>query len=70
VKCDGLTPRQLEVARLIADCLTVKQIAATLHVTRQSIEDHVEAIVVAWQLDTGRDVAIQIALRYKQRHAA
>ncbi|HEX9066784.1 MAG TPA: alpha/beta fold hydrolase [Streptosporangiaceae bacterium] len=41
-----LTPRQREVARLIADGLTNREIGARLHITERSAESHVERIML------------------------
>lgn len=40
----GLTPRQAEVAALVADGLTNREIAERLHITERSAESHVERI--------------------------
>ena len=41
----GLTPRQVEVAALIADGLTNRQIAAELVLTRGTVANHIEHIL-------------------------
>lgn len=58
-----LTSRQLQVAQLVRDGWTDKQIAAKLGVTQQRVSRLVWQIVKAWELDTERDVRVQIALR-------
>jgi DNA-binding CsgD family transcriptional regulator len=40
----GLTPRQYEVAALVADGLTNREIAERLCITERSAESHVERI--------------------------
>ena len=43
---DGpLTPRQLEVAALVADGLTDREIAAALYIATRTAESHVEQIL-------------------------
>ena len=63
MKRDGLTERQLEVARLVADCYTVKQIAARMGITERSIHRHIDHLVYVWHLDPSKDAMRQIALR-------
>jgi ATP/maltotriose-dependent transcriptional regulator MalT len=41
----GLTPREIDVLRLIADGLTNKQIAATLYISQKTAEHHVSRIL-------------------------
>ena len=41
----GLTPRQLEVARLVAGGLSSREIAAGLSITERTAENHVEHIL-------------------------
>jgi DNA-binding CsgD family transcriptional regulator len=61
----ALTPRQREVAELIADGLTNRQIAERLYITERSAESHVERIrdrlgfrsrsqIAAWFVASGR----------------
>jgi DNA-binding CsgD family transcriptional regulator len=61
----ALTPRQREVAALIADGLTNRQIAERLYITERSAESHVERIrdrlgfrsrsqIAAWFVACGR----------------
>jgi DNA-binding CsgD family transcriptional regulator len=61
----ALTPRQREVAELVADGLTNKQIAERLYITERSAESHVERIrdrlgfrsrsqIAAWFVASGR----------------
>lgn len=63
----GLTPRQLEVATLVAEGLTNRDIAERLHITERSAESHVERIrlrlgfrsraqVAAWVAERGPEV--------------
>ncbi|WP_232667759.1 ATP-binding protein [Pseudonocardia sp. TRM90224] len=42
-----LTPRQREVATLVADGFTNKQIAARLHISERTAENHVQSILLA-----------------------
>jgi len=44
-KVDGrLTPRQREILRLLADGRSTEQIAATLHISRETVRNHVRHI--------------------------
>jgi len=44
-KVDGrLTPRQREILRLLADGKSTEQIAATLHISRETVRNHVRHI--------------------------
>lgn len=63
------SPRTLEVARLVADGHNDKQIAAILGITDRGVSYHVRKLVVAWNLDTRKDVRVLIALRVRERAA-
>jgi DNA-binding CsgD family transcriptional regulator len=41
----GITPREADVLRLVADGLANKEIAATLHVSPRTIEKHIESLL-------------------------
>jgi DNA-binding NarL/FixJ family response regulator len=41
----GLTPREIDVLRLLSDGLTNKQIAATLYISEKTAEHHVSRIL-------------------------
>lgn len=69
-RVDGLTFRQLEVARLVADCLTVKQVATTLGISARAVHRHIETIAYRWQLDPTKDTLAQIVKRLARRPAA
>ena len=58
---EGLTPREQEVAQLIADGLTNKEIAARLHITLGTVKHYVHRILDKTGLQ-GR-VAIATSLR-------
>lgn len=60
-----LTERQLEVALLVADGLTDKQIAAALHISDEGVAKHIERITVRWSIDRGRNIRVQIANRIR-----
>lgn len=70
MKTYGLTARQLTVTRLIADCLRVKQIAYALNISEQAVHEHIDHIVLIWELDPTKDARTQIALSYRQRSTA
>lgn len=56
---NGLTPRQRQIASLIADGLSNKQIARSLSIERATVKNHVHAILIKLGI-TGRD---QVAAR-------
>jgi DNA-binding CsgD family transcriptional regulator/tetratricopeptide (TPR) repeat protein/energy-coupling factor transporter ATP-binding protein EcfA2 len=57
----GLTERQLEVARLVADGLTNAEIAEQFVVSVRTIESHVAAMLEKLDVRNRRDVAARIA---------
>ena len=58
-----LSSREAEVAGLVAQGYTDKQIAAELGVTPRWVRRLVQRIATRWQLDGERDVRVQIARR-------
>lgn len=56
-----LTDRQKEVAGMIADGYTDKQIQAHLGVSASTLRCHIELIVARWDLDRSRNIRVQIA---------
>jgi DNA-binding NarL/FixJ family response regulator len=56
---NGLTPRQRQIASLIADGLSNKQIARSLCIERATVKNHVHAILIKLGI-TRRD---QVAAR-------
>lgn len=61
---EALTERQLEVARLISDGLTDKQIAGALGISFQRVAQIIDTIRGKLQLDPQRDARLQIAKRF------
>jgi pimeloyl-ACP methyl ester carboxylesterase/DNA-binding CsgD family transcriptional regulator len=59
----GLTPRQLEVAGLVAEGLTNREIAERLHITERSAESHLERIRVRLGFRSRAQVAAWVAER-------
>ncbi len=53
----GLTRRQCEVARLLAHGESNRQIAAQLEISVHSVESHVSAILLRWQLRSRFEIA-------------
>lgn len=49
----------------MADGHNDKQVAAMLGITDRGVSYHVRKLVVAWQLDTTKDVRVLIALRVR-----
>jgi pimeloyl-ACP methyl ester carboxylesterase len=60
----GLTPRQAEVAALVAEGLTNRQLADRLHITERSAESHLERI----RLRLGFSSRAQVAAWYVAQH--
>jgi DNA-binding NarL/FixJ family response regulator len=63
VKTQGLTDRQLQVARLIADGLPDKEIARRLHIEEQTVRFHVWRITRVWRLSDQLNIRVQITNR-------
>lgn len=61
VKRDGLSERQWEVADLIYEGLSDKQIADRLFVTTFTIKWHVGVILKAWKLSNRRQVILKLS---------
>lgn len=62
---DELSPRQREVAILLAEGLCVKEIAALLKVSKKTAEYHRAAIYTAWKVNNPARVtrrALQLGL--------
>lgn len=60
-----LSPKMQDVARLVAEGWTTKQIAAELHVTPRRVRVLITAAVVRLGL-TGRDDRLTLALWYRE----
>jgi DNA-binding NarL/FixJ family response regulator len=60
----GLTRRQLEIARLVADDLTNRQIAARLFLSERTVETHVTNILNKLGLSS----RVQLALWTAEQH--
>ena len=57
----NLTTRQREVAELIADGYTDKQIMALLELSAAAVRCHVDALVAKMRLNRTRNLRVQIA---------
>jgi DNA-binding NarL/FixJ family response regulator len=64
-----LTPRELEILRLVAEGLTNKEIAARLHVEQQTIKNHMHNILERLSLRR-RQQAVQYAWEVGMLHKA
>ncbi|MFD1047787.1 response regulator transcription factor, partial [Kibdelosporangium lantanae] len=60
---DPLSTREREVARLVAQGLTNKQIAATAHISVRTVETHVQHILGKLGLSTRTRIATWVADR-------
>lgn len=58
-----LSPREWEVARLVAEHHKVPAIAERMGITEQSVHRHLEHITIKWSLNPEREVCSQIAVR-------
>jgi len=56
-----LSPRETEVARLIAAGVTDKQICARLGISHQRVSQVVSRLALLWGLDRSRNLRVQIA---------
>lgn len=63
MRFDGLTARQLEVARLVAEGMRDSEIATRLGRSTRTVNAHVQRIAFVWRLDPQRDIRVQIAQR-------
>ena len=61
---DDLSPTQRRVARMVAECATNKQIAATLGTSETAIAQHVGRIASRWKLDRSKNIRVQVARAY------
>ena len=57
-----LTPKEREVAELVARALTTKQIAAQLSISEQRVRVIISAIAWKANLDAAKDERIQLAI--------
>ncbi len=65
-----LTPRQLEIAHLVADGRLYKHIAAHFGCSEKTVKTHVGAIAARLSLDHTRDLKVQIAVWVTKQRAA
>lgn len=54
---------RLDVAALVAEGLTDKDIAAKLHISQKTVEYHIGRIVKDWEIDKTRNIRVQITRR-------
>lgn len=57
---DPLSPRQRQIAELIADGYTNKVIAAKLRIAHGTIRNHIRQIADKLNLDCSKDVRVQV----------
>lgn len=57
---ENLTPRQWDVAQLIAEGLTNPEIAKRLYVERSTVESHVHALLSKLQLHHRTQIAVWV----------
>ena len=56
-----LTPREEQVAGLVAQGLTNRQIATALHLSERTAETHVQHILTKWGLARRTQIAAKVA---------
>jgi DNA-binding CsgD family transcriptional regulator len=61
VRTERLTPRELEVARLVAEGLTNRQVAVRLGITERTAETHVDHILTKLDFSGRAQIAAWIA---------
>ena len=54
---------RLDVAALVAEGLTDKDIAAQLHISQKTVEYHIGRIAKDWDIDKSRNIRVQITRR-------
>lgn len=60
-----LTDREREIAALVAEGLSDKQIAATIGKSRATVRKSIERLAIIWSLDAARNLRVQIANRVR-----
>lgn len=65
-----LSPREIEVARLVADAWTNKQIATKVNVSERRARALVSSVARKLGADTGRDDRVQVAKLWMAQQAA
>jgi non-specific serine/threonine protein kinase len=60
-KSEHLTPRELEVARLVAEGLTNRQVAVRLGITERTAETHVDHILTKLDFSSRAQIAAWVA---------
>lgn len=63
-----LTPRQEQVAALVAQGLTDKQIAGVLRIAKRSVCQHVTDIATVLHLDTDKNTRVLLATWWYATH--
>jgi DNA-binding NarL/FixJ family response regulator len=63
---EEMTPRQCEIARLIAAGYTDKQIVAELAISDRRLRKHVARLVLISDADPSRNVRVQIAVWWQK----
>jgi len=63
----GLTRRELEIAELVAEGLTNKEIAARLTIAQRTAEGHVERVLTKFGFTSRAQIAAWVAQRHSER---
>lgn len=64
----NLTPKEEEVAALVGEAMTVKQIACRLGVSSARVRIVISAIAYKANLDAAKDERVQVALWWHRTH--
>lgn len=64
-----LSPRQHDVARLVADGLTTKHIAASLGISPRTVNVHITAICFLIGADAEKDERVQVAMWWWEEYS-
>lgn len=59
-----ISPRKMQIARMVHASATNKQIAAALGMSVRRVEEHLDDLARLWHLDRAKNLRVQVALRF------